>query len=325
VSARRLVGFCALWLAVSAGSVAYAAESEEDQKKGEVIERVVGVVNGEPLLMSELRTRATPFLPRLMQAPEAQRMDLMEQLYDELLTQLIDERLLEQEARKLSITIGSADVDRAVDNVQRQSGLQGPEFWEAVRGQGFTPEQYKSDVRRQLLRLKVVNQKVRSRINLTEEDVRRRYDEMLRQARRSAQFNVTNVFLPADTESATDFAKVRSEAEALKKTLTPQTFDAAVEKHGGGDLGWVSQKDLPESLAEALLSLEPGQISEPIRGPKGLHIFLLRERKEGAAAIGSYDQLKNDLYRDMVDQSLAKQEAAYLEELRKQSLITRRL
>jgi peptidyl-prolyl cis-trans isomerase SurA len=325
VSARRLVGFCALWLAVSAGSVAYAAESEEDQKKGEVIERVVGVVNGEPLLMSELRTRATPFLPRLMQAPEAQRMDLMEQLYDELLTQLIDERLLEQEARKLSITIGSADVDRAVDNVQRQSGLEGAEFWEAVRGQGFTPEQYKSDVRRQLLRLKVVNQKVRSRINLTEEDVRRRYDEMLRQARRSAQFNVTNVFLPADTESATDFAKVRSEAEALKKTLTPQTFDAAVEKHGGGDLGWVSQKDLPESLAEALLSLEPGQISEPIRGPKGLHIFLLRERKEGAAAIGSYDQLKNDLYRDMVDQSLAKQEAAYLEELRKQSLITRRL
>ena len=319
----RLLYLCVLGL-LFAVAPARAAEGD-DEKKGEIIERVVAIVNGEPLLLSELRTRAAPFLPRIMQVPEAQRMGLMTQLYDELLTQLIDERLLEQEARKLSITVGSADVDRAVDNVQRQSGLEGNEFWEAVRGQGFTPEQYRGDVRRQLLRLKVVNQKVRSRINLTEEDVRRRYDELLRQARRSAQFNVANIFMAADPTSATDLAKVRTQAEALRKTLTVENFDEAVAKVGGGDLGWVSQKDLPESLAEALLSLEPGQISEPIRGPKGLHIFLLRERKEGEAAIGTYEQLKDELYRDMVDSSLAKQEAAYLEELRKQSLITRRL
>jgi peptidyl-prolyl cis-trans isomerase SurA len=324
VKRHSLLSWGLLCLTLCTSTVS-AAGSDEDAKKGEIIERVVGVVNGEPLLMSELRTRATPFLPKLMQVPEAQRMGLMTQLYDELLTQLIDERLLEQEARKLSITVGSADVDRAVDNVQRQSGLQGQEFWDAVRGQGFTPEQYKGDVRRQLLRLKVVNQKVRSRINLTEEDVRRRYDEMLRQARRSALFNVANIFLPADPSSATELAKVRAEAEALRKTLTVETFDDSMAKVGGGNLGWVSQKDLPESLADALLSLEPGQISEPIRGPKGLHIFLLRERKEGESTLGTYEQLKDELYRDMVDQSLAKQEAAYLEELRKQSLITRRL
>ncbi len=294
-------------------------------EKSEVIERVVAVVNGEALLLSELRKRAAPFLARVMEAPEMQRMQLMEQLYSELLTQLIDERLLEQEARKLSVSVSATDVERAIDNVRRQSGMEADAFWQAVEGQGFTQEQYKGDVRRQLLRLKVVNQKVRSRINITEEDVRRKYEQMVRSARRSAQFRVAHVFLPVQSGSATKLAEARERAERLRGGLTIDSFDAAMEEHGGGDLGWVEQKDMPDALAEALLELEPGQISLPVRGPSGVHIFLLRERKEGAATVPAFEQTKNDIYREMLDRSMAKQEVAYLEELRNQSLISRRL
>jgi peptidyl-prolyl cis-trans isomerase SurA len=260
-----------------------------------------------------------------MQAPEIQRMALMEQLYGELLNQLIDERLLEQEARKLSVNVTATDVDRAIENVQRQSGLSEPEFWDAVRGQGFAKDQYKTDVRRQLLRLKVVNQKVRTRVNITEDDVRRRYDEQLRAARKSAQFHVAHVFVPVEENTATQLAVARERAEQVRGGLTPESFDTTMTQIGGGDLGWVQQGDLPESLAQALVSLEPGQISAPVRGPSGYHIFLLRERREGEQAVGNYEQAKNEIYRDMLDQAMAKQEVAYLAELRKQSLISRRL
>lgn len=299
--------------------------SEAKAAEGEVIERIVAVVNGDPLLLSELRTRAAPFLARVMQAPEMQRMALMQQLYGDLLTQLIDERLLEQESRKLSISITSTDVERAITNVQRQSGLKDAEFWEAVRGQGFQPEQYKSDVRRQLVRLKVINQKVRSRINITEDDVRRRYDEQLRSARKSAKFDVAHVFLAVEGDSVTKLSLARAKADALKATLTPENFDAAMSEYGGGNLGWVSQGDLPEALASTLIALEPGQISEPVRGPSGLHIFLLRERKEGESSIGAYEQVKQSIFGELLDKAMAKQELAYLNELRKQSLISRRL
>jgi peptidyl-prolyl cis-trans isomerase SurA len=316
--AGPLLGVC---LALSAP--VHAEQATPD--KGEVIERVVAVVNGDPLLLSELRTRAAPFLARVMQAPEMQRMQLMQQLYGDLLTQLIDERLLEQEARKLSISITSTDVERAIQNVQRQSGLKDAEFWEAVKGQGFQVDQYKADVRRQLVRLKVINQKVRSRINITEDDVRRRYDDQMRVARKSASFNVSHVFLQVEGDSVAKLAQVRGEADALKSTLTPDNFDQAIEEHGGGDLGWVSQSDLPESLATALIALEPGQISAPVRGPAGMHIFFLRERKEGEASIGSFEQVKQNIFSELLDKAMARQEAAFLEELRKQSLISRRL
>lgn len=301
------------------------APAAADPSAGEVIERIVAIVNGEVLLLSELRTRAAPFLTRVMQAPEMQRMALLQQLYGELLTQLIDERLLEQEARKLSISVLSSDVERAIENVQRQNGLNDADFWEAVSGQGFSPEQYKADVRRQLLRLKVINQKVRSRINVTEEDVRRTYEDTLRQAKRSASFHVSHVFLPVEGDSVTKLAQVRAKAEALRATLTADNFASAMDEHGGGELGWVSQGDLPDVLSDALLSLDPGKISAPVRGPAGMHIFLLHERKLGEDAVGDYEKTKAELYRQMVDQAMAKQEVAYLEELRKQSLITRKL
>ncbi|MET0342924.1 MAG: SurA N-terminal domain-containing protein [Polyangiales bacterium] len=306
-------------------ALAHADVARADPKKGEVIERVVAVVNGDPMLLSELRTRAAPFLARVMQAPETQRMALMQQLYGDLLTQLIDERLLEQEARKLSITLTATDVDRAIQNVQRQSGLKDAEFWDAVRGQGFTPEQYKADVRRQLVRLKVMNQKVRSRVNITEDDVRRRYDEMMHKARKSARFDTSHVFLAVEGDSVAKLSQVRAEAEKLKKELTVENFDDMAREHGGGSLGWVSQQDLPQDLAATLIALEPGQISEPVRGPSGVHIFLLKERKEGDTTIGSYDQMKQNLFSELLEGAMARQEVAYLAELRKQALISRRL
>jgi peptidyl-prolyl cis-trans isomerase SurA len=306
-------------------SLSAAGARAEDKDTGEVIERIVAIVNAEPLLLSELRTRAAPFLGRLMQAPEMQRMTLMQQLYGELLTQLIDERLLEQEARKLSITITGTDVERAIENVQRQNNMKDAEFWDAVTAQGFSKDQYKGDVRRQLLRLKVINQKVRARINITEADVRRKYQEQLRAARRSAQFDVAHVFFPVEADSVAKLSQARTEAESLRKELTPENFEKAIAEHGGGQLGWVSQGDLPDALSDALLSLEPGQISTPVRGPSGLHIFLLKERKLGEENLGDYEQKKNELYREMVDQAMARQEGAYLAELRKQSLISRKL
>jgi peptidyl-prolyl cis-trans isomerase SurA len=321
---KRSPFLAAVLAALCLGSGAPRAAHAE-QASGEVIERVVAVVNGDPLLLSELRTRAAPFLKRVMQAPEVQRMSLMQQLYGDLLSQLIDERLLEQEARKLSLSVTGTDVERAIQNVQRQSGLKDAEFWEAVRGQGFTPEQYKGDVRRQLVRLKVINQKVRTRVNITEDDVRRQYDQQLRAARKSAQFHVAHIFFPVEGDSVAKLAQTRAQADAIRATLTPENFDEAMAAQTGSDLGWVSQSDVPEALASALIALEPGQISEPVRGPAGIHIFFMRERREGEAAIGKYEELKPTIFNELLEKAMARQEVAYLEELRKQSLVSRKL
>ncbi len=302
-----------------------SATAQAPTRKSEVIERVVAVVNGEIVLLSDLRQRAAPFLTRIMQAPDEQRGGLMRQLYDQVIGQLVDEHLIKQLATRLQIQIQRADVERAIDNVRGQSGLEDAQFWEAVSEQGFTPERYRADVRRQLLRMRVINQQVRARVDVTEEDIKSEYEAMVRRARRTARFRVAHLFFPVAEASATLVAAARRKAEAAHLGLTPVGFAQAIETHGGGELGWLEQGDLAAVFEDVLLDLAPGELSAPVRGPSGFHIFLLEEREQMAASIEPYAQMRDRLFRERVESAMARQEKSFLENLRKNALIKRKI
>lgn len=295
--------------------------------RADVIERVVAVVNDDAIFLSDLRRRAVPFLPQVLQAQsETQRLTRLEELYKQLLDKLVDEELVQQAAQRMQVRVTRDDVDRAIRNVQRQSGMAEDQFWDAVRQQGLTEAQYRQDVERQLLRLKVLNKRVRGRVNITESDVRERYEQKLRQANRELRFRASHCFfeIPPDA-TATRVAAIRDAASDARPGLTQQTLDRCVEQHSGGSLGWLSRDDLPEPLAEALLTMEPGDVSEPVRTESGYHLVLLHERERGGANLAPFDQVKEEMFRQMIDEAMAKQEKLFLDELRREAVIDKRL
>ncbi|MEM6958447.1 MAG: SurA N-terminal domain-containing protein [Myxococcota bacterium] len=296
--------------------------------RAEVIERVVAVVNDEALFLSELRRRASPLLDRVMSAPtEAERVAGLGQLYSELLEVMINEALIDQAARRMSIRVTTAEVEQAIRGVIRENGLEEREFWRLVAEQGFTEAQYRRDVRSQLLRLKVLNQRVRSRVNITEAQVREAYDQRVRQANRRVRSRASHVFLtlPAGA-SAADVAQLRAEARAIKARLDAgETFARVVADTGGGELGWLSEGDLPSELEEALTELSPGQYSDPVRGAAGFHIFLLHEREQGGSELPAFDDVREQLQNQMMQQAMARQQEEFMEELRRDAIVARRL
>ena len=296
--------------------------------RAEVIERVAAIVNDQALMLSELRRRAGPFLePALEGAADAkERSKRIKQLYARLLQQLVDEELVEQAARKNHVGVEPAEIEAAIDNVRQQNGLTEDKFWEAVRAQGYNESQYRTDVRKQLLRLKVLNQRVRSHINVSEQTVRDAYDDRVRTARRTQRFRAAHVFLPlAPGASATEVARVLKQAIELRKQLTPATFDETAKRVGGGELGWLDQGDLPAVLEEALLGINEGEIGLPVRGPSGVHIFLVRERKSGAQQLPTFDQIRAELQRDLLDKAMQRQEELFIKGLRRDAVIELKL
>jgi len=129
--------------------------------------------------------------------------------------------------------------------------------------------------------------------------------------------------LEADA-SATRIATVRREAQLIRSGLTPENFNARADELGGGDLGWLSQSDLPEELARALSSLSPGEISEPVRGNAGFHIFFLEDRQV-SAGFPSYEEMRQELYREMLDAAMLRQEKIFLDEIRRKAVVNRML
>ncbi|MEC7523780.1 MAG: SurA N-terminal domain-containing protein [Myxococcota bacterium] len=292
--------------------------------RAEVIERVVATINDDAIFLSELRRRAAPMLEGPLSMPtQAQRMEAIEQLYREVLDRMIQEELFLQAADEMQVSVSRAEVDRAIANVQRQSGLDDATFWQAVRGQGFSEAQYRSDVRRQLLRLKVLNFRARGRVNITEEQVRERYEMQVARGRRTAQFEAAQLFFEVPSgATATEVARIRAEAEAARDDIgAADDFWA----EGGMRLGVLNQGELPEALEEALLSLDVGEIGEVVRGPAGFHVFLLIDRQQSSADVEPYEEMRMPIYQQMMEQAMAQQEELLLSELRRAAVIDVRL
>lgn len=292
----------------------------------DVIERVVATVNNQAIFLSDLRKRAVPFLPKVADAgTETERMSRLKELYEELLTYLIDEQLIRQLASSSGIRVTDADVDNAIENLRLQNNMTEEQFQQALDAQGFTQAQYRQDLKRQLIRLKVMNERVRSRVNVTEEEVRARYEQRARGEGNELRFRVSHLVLPVgDGASAIQVAAKRQEAQSLRASLTPENFDARAVRMGGGDLGWISEGDLPKELERALLPLEAGEISDPVMGSKGFHIFFLRDRQVGTD-FPTYEEMKQELYREMLDAAMLRQEKIFLDEIRTKAVINRML
>ncbi|MBW2546793.1 MAG: SurA N-terminal domain-containing protein [Deltaproteobacteria bacterium] len=294
--------------------------------RADVVERVVATVNDEAIFLSDLRKRAVPFLPQVAEAPtETERASRLKDLYEELLNVLVDDQLLRQLAAGSGIRVTEADVDSAIENLRLQNNMTEEQLAQALDAQGFTKAQYRRDLKRQLLRLKVMNERVRSRVNVTEEEVRARYEQRARGEGSELRFQVSHIVVPvAEGASAIQVAAKRQEAKTLRASLTPENFNARATQLGGGDLGWLSQGDLPEELERELLQLSTGEISAPVRGSSGFHIFFLEDRQAGAD-FPSYEEMKQELYREMLDAAMLRQEKIFLDEMRRQAVVNRML
>jgi len=313
--ALTIFALCAALLAMRAQPV-----------RADVIERVIAIVDDEAIFLSELRRRAVPFLAQVDRVPELQREAAVSQLYTELLDHLVDEALFLQAARKEQVRVSADDVDRAIRNVQRQSELSERDFWQAVAGQGFTEAQYRDDVRRQLIRLKLLNVRARGRVNIIEPEVRARYDQLVREANAQQGFEAAEILVPVPTgASATDVAAARVEATRIATGLDEDTFEDAMEEHGGTDLGRLVQGQLDPRLERVLLAMQPGQVSAPVQNEAGFHILFLRSRVSGAQQIPAYEQARETIFRRMTEEQMGRQEQIYLRELRRSATITRRI
>ena len=313
------------WLAVCvlAGAVLGA---RAPRAHADIIERVIAVVDDEAIFLSELRRRAVPFLAQVERVPPLQREAATAQLYTELLDHMVDEALFLRAARKEQVHVTADDVDRAIRNVQHQSELSERDFWQAVAGQGFTEAQYRDDVRRQLIRLKLLNVRARGRVNITEPDVRARYDQLLREANAQQGFEAAEILVPVPPgASATQVATALATATSIASGLDEDTFEDAMVEHDGTDLGRLVQGQLDPRLERVLLAMRPGEVSAPVQNEAGFHILFLRSRVSGAQQVPPYEQARETIFRRMTEEAMGRQEQIYLRELRRNASITRRM
>src|SRR5207302_9732977 len=119
----------------------------------------------EIILLSELKDRAAQLGQTIDDSGPPEQQRKAQQQLRQLLDRLVDDTLVLQQAGELKLSVEDAEIDRATEEVRKNNNLSAEQFNEALAAQGFTVPAYRKDMRRQLLRLKVLNNAVRSRIS----------------------------------------------------------------------------------------------------------------------------------------------------------------
>lgn len=326
------------YLLIAAVLVAAGPAAAEDGKprspnagRKVIVERVVAVINDAIILRSELDARMVPVIGEAQQiADPKERARRIEKLRGQVLDEMVNEELIVQAAEAAKIEVDSSEVQAALDEIKSSNNLDDAALAQVLTAQGYTLANYKQDLRRQLMRLRAINQLVAPKVNVTDEDLRARYDQMQRRSEAVSAVKLSHVLfkLPEHpTEQQLAEAKEKA-SRVIQRVQAGEAFAAVAgevsddvgTKATGGELGWFQRGSLANPEWEPIVfAMEKGDTRGPVIGPQGLHVFHVTEIKK--SDLKPYAEMKEQLSRELRRKEMDKQTQTWLEDLRKKAYI----
>ena len=321
----------AVLIAATLGAPALAQPKSPNQGRKVVVERVVAVINDSIILRSELDARMVPVIGEAQSITDPkERERRIEKLRSQVLDEMVNEELIVQAAEASKIEVDSSEVQAALDEIKSSNNLDDAALGQVLAAQGYTLANYKQDLRRQLMRLRAINQLVSPKVNVSEDDVKARYDQMQRRSEAVSAVQLSHILIRLPeypTEQQIAEAKERA-AKTIERVKAGEAFAAVAgevsddvgTKATGGELGWFQRGSLANPEWEPIVfSMEKGDIRGPVQGPQGLHVFHVTEIKR--SDLKPYAEMKEGIMRELRRKALDKQTQTWLEELRKKAYI----
>lgn len=251
---------------------------------------IVAVVNSEPITNNEVRRRMVRYEQQL--AAQGAPMPPRPQLAREVLDRLITEKAQLQVARESGVRVDDAIVDQAELTVARQNGVDVAELRRRVAADGMSPQQFREDLRNQVMLQRLRDRELQSRVKVTELDI----DQYLREQQGPnadpalTEVNLAHI-LVAVPENATreQVAQAQAKAEQLLQRarsgedfgkLARENSDAAGAAQNGGVIGTRTADRLPPLFVDAVRDVAEGGLAPLLRSGAGFHIVKVLEKRE---------------------------------------------
>ena len=297
--------------------------------RGELVDRIVAVVNNDVISLMELNQVTKPYEDRVRAmgySPEKER-DMLYQVREDMLEDLINQRLTDQEIRRIGIRVDETDVDAAIERVKTANRYTQEELVEGLKGERLTLAQYRDRLKEQILRARLVNLEVKSKVVITREDIREYYESHLDAYRGEPRYHLRNIILRMG--SAADRKQrqlVEEQMERIQDELkgglpfvqAAARYSDMLAEEGGG-LGLFKTADLSDQVASSVMKLKPGEFTDVIKTDMGYQIFFLEEivASYGKTLEDASAEIEDKLYSEIVDKKFKD----WIQTLREQSHI----
>ena len=247
--------------------------------------RIAAVVNDDAISMLDVFERMQIVLvtANLEDNEETRR-----RLLPQILRTLIDELLQRQEGERLEITVSDEEIKAATDFIEDTIGLQRGQLDAFLDYNNVSREAFMRQITTELIWNKLIQQRMRAD-SVTPDEVTDALERLEASADEPA-FLLAEIFVAVDDPNRETevLANLERLAEAIRGgarfSAIAQQFSQSASSAAGGDLGWISQNQLPEDIRDIVTELTPIAMTEPIRVVGGYKLILVRDRRVGFAS-----------------------------------------
>jgi peptidyl-prolyl cis-trans isomerase SurA len=285
------IRFAPLLLAALIACLPAALANAASGGTNDPVDRILIVVNDEVITAREVETRLAAVRTRLT----AQKVNLPPDdiLRRQVMERMVVERLQQQVARQLGITISDERLDRAIRLLAEQNHKSPEDLQRESEKEPGGYRAFRDELRGQLLVQQLIEREVNNRVFVSEAEVE---NFIAAQAGRDGgvEYNISHILLGLPESASPEvIARAKQKAEGLLAELRKGAdFGqlAVANSQGqnaleGGGLGWKQAGQLPDLFVNALRTLQPGAVSEALRSPSGFHLLRLNARRGGGEAL----------------------------------------
>jgi peptidyl-prolyl cis-trans isomerase C len=285
---------------------------------------VVAKVDGQEIKKEELLQGIQVAQMQLAQAGRLPQGAPPASFYREVLNNLIAQKLLQQEAKKLGVKAEEKEVDQQIAAMKSRFPTE-QDFQKALASQGITEPALRQEARDQIAFQKFLRTEVLGKNQATEQAARDFYDKNQDKMQQPERVHVRHILVKADANTpAADKAKAREKAEALLARVKGGEDFAKVAQESsddkgsgarGGDLSWVARGQTVPPFENAAFALKnPNELSGVVETSFGYHIIQLLERQ--AASTVPFEQAKGQILQMLQQRQMQQQMEAKVNALK---------
>lgn len=311
-----------LILIVSATATASAA--------AEVLDRIVAVVNEDIILLSELNERMAPYRQRIRQQnfdAEQERQTIF-QVREEMLHRLVDEKLTDQEVQRNDIQISGEEIDKTIERIKEANAFTDESLRSYLDDEELTMDQYRETIENQILRTRLVNIQVKSKIVITNEEIQAYYDSHPELYGGKLRYHLRNILIRVPAYSTEEEKNtIRERMQQLRSRIDEgedfsdlaRIYSKGPTASDGGNIGEFEESTLSPQIRDALKGLNPGDTTAVIDTDQGFQLFYVEavHQSEGVPLESVQEEIHEKLFNEVVDKKFL----SWLEDLRNRSHI----
>lgn len=261
-----------------------AAQTRELSSGGELVDRIAAVVNEGIVMKSELDDQMKIITERLRQ----QNLEMPPEsvLRQQVLERLVVQEIQVQRADRAGLQITDEMVNSALQDVARRNGIPLARLPEALAAQGVDYAAYRDGLRKEILLSMLRQRDVIARISVTPRELDQFIERQQNSAGDAVSYNLSHILIAVPQAATTEqLAAAEERAEDVhRRALGGEDFAKLAVAYSssqtaleGGALGWRKGSELPTVLADSVVKLKAGEVSDIIRTPSGYHLVRVNE------------------------------------------------